>query len=98
LGGIRCDPDTAWHGHCLAKLLPYDLGPYADGRRPVRQHRSWPSPTWLSDKRLDINELENLATARPDKLHEMQRALRQELLRLHVPAEQIDRLGLRDLP
>jgi arylsulfatase A-like enzyme len=86
-----------WYGHCLARFLPYDLGPYEAGRRPVRDYRSWPVPTWLSDKRSDPNELSNLAQAKPEKLRELQRALRQELVRLQAPPEQSDRLGLRDL-
>ena len=86
-----------WHGFCLAKFLPYDLGPYRDGRRAVRHCPPWASPTWLSDKRNDVNELQNLATANPDKLRQMQRALRDQLLRLQAPGEQLDRLGVRDL-
>ena len=86
-----------WHGFSLAKFLPYDLGPYVNGRREVRHCASWPTPTWLSDKRSDINELENLSEARPDKLLELRRALRDQLIRRHAPGEQLDRLGLRHL-
>jgi len=84
-----------WHGYCLAKFLPYDLGPYRDGCREVRNCRPWPAPTWLSDKRRDINERVNLAEAMPERLHTLQRALRDQLLALGAPAEQLDRLGLR---
>lgn len=86
-----------WYGHCLARFLPYELGPWDAGRRPVLRHRSWDTPTWLSDKRGDINELENLAGKEPVRLRQMQIALRSELVRLHAPPEQLDRLGLRDL-
>lgn len=86
-----------WHGYCLAKFLPYDLGPYINGRRDVRSCRSWPAPTWLSDKRSDPNELTNLAETCPQRLGQMQRALRDQLVRLSAPAEQLDRLGLRGL-
>jgi hypothetical protein len=83
-----------WHGYCLAKFLPYPLGPFADGRRPVVGYRPWPTPTWLSDKRNDPNELVNLAEHEPAKLREMQAALRETLIQLHAPPEQLERLGL----
>ncbi len=83
-----------WHGYCLAKFLPYPLGPFADGRRPVIGYQSWPVPTWLSDKRSDPNELVNLAAREPDALRRMQAALRAQLVRLEAPPEQIVRLGL----
>lgn len=83
-----------WYGYSLAKFLPYDLGPYADGSRPVRECASWPTPTWLSDKRSDPNELVNLAAQEPTKLRELQQALRQQLIDLQAPPEQLTRLGL----
>jgi arylsulfatase A-like enzyme len=84
-----------WHGYCLAKFLHYDLGPYENGRREVYACPSWPTPTWLSDKRQDMNELHNLADQAPEKLHAMQRTLRDLLVQLKAPEEQLDRLGLR---
>ncbi len=86
-----------WHGYCLARFLPYDLGPYADGRRPVRGYASWPTPTWLSYKPDDPNEWVNLADTYPKKVVEMQRALKETLIALKAPAEQIQRLGLQDV-
>ena len=86
-----------WHGYCLAKFLHYNLGPYENGRRPVIGCKSWPTPTWLSDKREDPNELVNLAEQRPDKLREMQRALKRKLIELKAPPEQIERLGLENV-
>ncbi len=86
-----------WHGCSLAKFLAYDLGPYVNGRREVRNCSSWPIPSWLSDKRSDPNELENLAESHPDTLLALRRALRAELSRLRAPDEQLDRLGLRHL-
>lgn len=83
-----------WHGYCLAKFLPYPLGPFADGRRPVIGYKPWPTPTWLSDKRCDPNELVNLVDREPEKLREMQDALRSALDQLQAPPEQIVRLGL----
>jgi arylsulfatase A-like enzyme len=82
-----------WYGHCLAKFLPYDLGPYVDGRRETR-HPYHGAPTWLSDKAADPNELTNLAEREPGKLAEMQAALRAALLELGAPGEQLQRLGL----
>ena len=57
-------------------------------------YEPWPTPTWLSDKRSDPNELVNLADRAPAKLREMQAALRETLIRLQAPPEQIERLGL----
>ncbi|MGC9467118.1 MAG: sulfatase [Anaerolineae bacterium] len=84
-----------WYGYCLSKFLNYDLGPYAQGRRPVIDCESWQESTWLSHKLSDMNELKNLAMEEPEQLRRMQRALRGELLRARAPIEQIDRLGLR---
>ena len=84
-----------WYGYCLAKFLEYDLGPFREGRREVRNCASWPTPTWLSNKRTDPNELVNLADAEPQKLREMQEHLLDTFLTLDAPPEQIDRLGLR---
>lgn len=97
-----------WYGYSLAKFLRYDLGPYVDGRREVLsvpmgepnklgagpEDRTWSTPTWLSDKQNDINELVNLAAERPDKLRDMQTALRQTLVNLGTPSEQLTRLGI----
>ena len=83
-----------WYGYCLAKFLEYDLGPFRDGRREVRNCASWPASTWLSNKLSDPNELVNLAAAEPQKLREMQNYLRQTLIDLAAPPEQLQRLGL----
>ena len=91
-------PDNAplyWHGYCLSKFLHYELGPYEDGKREVRNCPSWPEATWLSHKPTDMNELRNLAAQEPEKLREMQRALKETLIRLNAPVEQLDRLALR---
>jgi arylsulfatase A-like enzyme len=82
-----------WHSPYLAKFLPYDLGPYRDGYRDARTP-SWPEPTWLSDTSADPNELENLATTRPDILRAMQQALSAKLVEVGAPPEQRERLGL----
>ncbi len=83
-----------WHGYCLAKFLTYRLGPFVEGRRDASGNPSWPTETWVSDKDADPNELVNLAAERPDKLREMQQALKQTLEELKAPPEQIERLGL----
>ncbi len=98
-----------WYGYCLAKFLNYDLGPYVDGRREVRSvpmgepvgagmastdRRAWQAPTWLSDKQQDVNELVNLADEQPAKLAEMQRVLKQKLIEIGAPDEQLLRLGI----
>lgn len=82
-----------WYGHHVAKFIPYDLGPYENGRRAV-DCPSWETETWLSDKRRDPNEYVNLAERRPDKLAELQLQLKSKLLELNAPKEQIARLGL----
>jgi len=71
-----------------------------DGRRAV-DCVSWPEVTWLSDQGEDPNELVNLAESRPDQLAAMQQALKQCLLKVGAPSEQLERLGLdllRDIP
>jgi len=83
-----------WHGYCLAKFLPYKLGPFEDGRREVMDHSSWPTPTWLSDRDSDPTELVNLADKEPRKLREMQQALSATLQQLGAPDEQFERLAL----
>jgi len=83
-----------WHGTCLARFLPYPLGPFEGGRRPVIDYRPWPTPTWLSDKRSDPSELVNLVEREPATLRAMQAALLEMLIQLQAPAEQIERLGL----
>ena len=57
-------------------------------------YRPWPTPTWLSDKRNDPNELTNLADRELVKLRQMQDALRETLIQLQAPPEQLERLGL----
>jgi arylsulfatase A-like enzyme len=98
-----------WYGYCLAKFLNYDLGSYENGRREVlsvpmgepigpgtgsRDARAWMAPTWLSNKRTDMNELENLADDQPDKLAQMQQALHHKLVDVGAPVEQLARLGV----
>jgi arylsulfatase A-like enzyme len=86
-----------WHGYCLSKFMHYDLGPYHHGRRAVIDCDSWPESTWLSYKPEDMNELHNLAETAPEDLRRMQRALKETILRLRAPVEQLDRLGIRDV-
>ena len=86
-----------WHGYCLAKFIKYDLGPYENGVREVTDCASWPTPTWLSDRNEDSNELVNLAEQCPEQLAEMKAALRTTLRAVRSPEEQFERLGLFDL-
>jgi len=82
-----------WHGTGLSRFMAVKLGSVVDGRREaIAPERSM--PTWLSDKRADPNELANLAETRPDKLKEMQAALKQTRLGINAPKEQVARLGL----
>ena len=84
-----------WYGHHLPKFLKCNVGDYLDGRRKVYDEPSWAdSPTWLSNKRDDPNELVNLASQNTAKLRDMQRRLKQTLNELGAPPEQIARLGL----
>ena len=88
-----------WHGYTNWDFIQTGpLGPVVDGRREVLntgQRHTW--GTWLSDRGNDPVEYTNLADQQPEKLREMQRALRDELIRLKAPDEQLDRLGLRDV-
>lgn len=89
-----------WYGACQARFMPAALGDY-DGRcRPAIPAAPlsaywWQTPTWLSDKRNDMNERVNLAEAEPSRRRELQGALRDQLLKLKAPSEQLDRLGIR---
>ncbi|MCQ6563820.1 sulfatase-like hydrolase/transferase [Paenibacillus mendelii] len=85
-----------WYGTAVAKFIPYDLGPYVDGKRLVSDCASWPTPTWLSDKSTDPSELVNLADQEQKKAAELQQALKQTLVKLQAPSEQLERLGLQD--
>lgn len=88
-----------WYGACSAKFMPAALGPYNGRFRsaltgdPLSEYW-WGTPTWLSDKAADMNELENMAASEPAQMKIMQESLRRELLRLNAPSEQIQRLGL----
>ncbi|MBP1991979.1 sulfatase [Paenibacillus eucommiae] len=85
-----------WYGTCMAKFIPYNLGPYQDGKRVVSDCASWPTPTWLSDKSTDPSELVNLADQEQEKVHELQQALKQAIIKLNAPSEQLIRLGLEE--
>ena len=84
-----------WHGYHLARFIHYELGPYEDGRRAVEDGAAWPDPTSLHNKSEDPNEIVNLAAEESEQLVRMQDKLRDELLRLQAPPEQLMRLGLR---
>jgi arylsulfatase A-like enzyme len=87
-----------WYSPHPALFLHYDLGPYDGTRREVNMKgRLWTEETWLSHKPTDMNELNNLAGERPDKVREMQRALKEKFAEIGAPDEQLDRLGLRDV-
>jgi arylsulfatase A-like enzyme len=86
-----------WYGYCWSRFMPgYKLGPFVNGRRRV-EYPSWPEGTWLSDKRSDPNELNNVAEEQPERLRRMQEALAGTLVKLKAPAEQLERLGLSGL-
>jgi arylsulfatase A-like enzyme len=83
-----------WYGYHLARFIGYELGPYAAGRRAVADGATWPDATALHDKGEDPNELVDLAAEQPEQLAKMQGKLREELIRLQAPSEQLQRLGL----
>ena len=84
-----------WYDYCLAKFLHYDLGPYINGRREVRNCSVHDDEVWLSDRENDFSESRNLAFENPRKLNEMREKLKETLIRLNAPSEQLDRLSLR---
>jgi len=79
-------------GETASQLGPYDA---EAGRREADRPYPLNTPTWLSDLREDPTGSENVASDRPEKLAEMQEALRTTLRDLNAPEEQLDRLGLR---
>ena len=94
---LEANKPLYWYGHCLSTFFKIDLGLYIGGRREAQVARFFATPTWLTDKRSDPSEVVNLAQERPHKLREMQRALKQKLIELKAPVEQLDRLGLREV-
>jgi arylsulfatase A-like enzyme len=84
-----------WYDYCLAKFLYYDLGPYINGRREVRGCPVNDGEAWLSDRGADFSESQNLVGTHPEKLLEMRKILKDMLIRMDAPPEQLDRLGLR---
>lgn len=91
---IKANKPLLWHGFALAKFLPYPLGDFQNGKRPVIGYESWDTPTWLSNRNVDWSENFNLAESHPEKLLQMQKGLKEKLIRLEAPLEQIQRLGL----
>lgn len=86
-----------WYGYCLVReRRGATLGPFENGRRKA-YCKPFAEKTWLSDKRVDPNEWHNIAADHPQMLLDMQRALRQTLIDLKAPDEQLDRLGIRTL-
>ena len=84
-----------WYGHYRPRSPRAGASRFADGRWNVAV-KPYSTPTWLSNKRDDPNELVNLADTRPEKLHDMQKAFKRKLAEVEAPEEQLDRLGLRD--
>lgn len=84
-----------WYGYQPCDFLGVGLGPVENGRRLVTPPiPSWPTPTWLSNRRSDPNELVNLALCEPAILHQMQQHLRSTLMELNAPIEQLQRFAL----
>ena len=97
------DPEMPlfWYSHYVSRFYRgLELGPFADGRREVLTLapplRGEHLTTWLTNRSEDPAELENLAKQNPDKVREMQRALRQKLHRCEAPYELLDRFQLGD--
>lgn len=82
-----------WHGYHHSKFLTYELGDYVDSKR-LASCTTWGDPTWLSYKPDDPNELMNLAEQEKEKLTELQAHLKQTLINLNAPSEQLERLQL----
>ncbi len=85
-----------WYGYVLAKSMSYNLGEFINGKREVFDCDPWSEPTWLSNKKDDPGELRNVCDEYPEKLLEMQKVLKETLIRLRAPIEQLDRLGIRE--
>lgn len=83
-----------WYSHRLPMFFPYDVGPYLPEQRREVDHVPYAGETWLSDRKIDPNELHNLAASHPKQLRAMQVALKGVLENLNAPPEQKIRLGL----
>jgi len=85
-----------WYSPYLSRFFSsYELGRYYNARRAVIACEPWETCPWLSNKDHDPTELINLAATDAGKLMEMQRALKEGLIRSNAPVEQLDRLGIR---
>ena len=83
-----------WHGYHIARFIDYDLGPFSEGCRRVKNCRSWDQPTTLNNRRDDPSESTDVSHMEPKQLLRMQALLRDELVRLCAPEWQTKRLGL----
>ena len=91
---VESNQPLYWHGYHLARFIDYDLGSFSEGRRPVKNCRSWDEPTSLHNRKDDPSESTNISISEPKQLARMQALLRDELIRLRAPEWQIKRLGL----
>jgi len=96
------DKPLYWYSYHLSRFYRrMELGPFVAGRRRVLAlHPPMPRgclTTWLTNKREDPAELVNLAEQYPDKVREMQCALKQKLYECEVPYELVDRFRLSDV-
>ncbi len=85
-----------WYGLQSARFDPlgYQLGELVDGRRSVLHYPAWEEDSWLSNKLQDHNELRNLVNDHPDQYKRLCALLRDVLVQLDAPAEQLQRLNL----
>jgi arylsulfatase A-like enzyme len=85
-----------WYGHQTARFDPlgYKLAEYRDSRHAVVDYPAWPEATWLSNRDEDLAELQNIAGQHPDQVERLTMALRDRLLEVGAPQEQMQRLNL----
>jgi len=90
-----------WYSHHLSRFIGHDLGPYAclpegGGRRPAN-HVPLERESWLSNLREDPYEQMNVSAAHPEQVRRLAGMLRERLMEIGAPSEQLERLGLDDL-
>jgi len=90
-----------WYSYYLSRFYrDMELGSFFEGRRKVLK-ASPPKDsdmltTWLTNRTEDAGELVNLTAEYPEKVWEMQRALKQKLYECEAPYELLDHFQIAD--
>ncbi len=83
-----------WYSHRLPLFQRFNVGPYTpEGCRPV-EHTPYAGESWLSNRSVDPNELQNVIDEHPQQAKRLRSALARRLDEIGAPPEQKQRLGI----